>query len=501
MTLLPEVKEYYGKIQNYIDGTWVDSSSEQILSIINPATAGVIGEVPLSTALEVETAIQAAKRAFPAWSATPPMQRVQYFYKLKDLMEKRFEDLARTIVQEEGKAVDEARGEIRRAIESVEVACGIPMLMMGRNLEDINRGIDEYEVRQPLGVFCSVSPFNFPGMIPYWFMPNAVACGNTFIVKPSEQVPLTQNLAFQLIAEAGFPPGVINLINGGKGVVDNLLDSPDVQGISFVGSTPVAKAIYSKASANGKRAQCQAGAKNFLVVMPDADLDLTVDALINSCFGSSGQRCLAGSVIIAVGEIGDPLRARFLDAASKLTLGYGLDEEINLGPVISRDHVERVHGYIEKGISEGARLILDGRNPTVHNYPEGNFIGATVFDEVQPEMVIANEEIFGPVASVIRVPNLGEAISVIDSNHYGNSACIFTSSGGWAREFQHRVRCGNIGINVGVPAPVAPFPFSGMKDSFFGDLHGQGMDGINFFTERKVVITRWSTSSMGKGWG
>lgn len=501
MAVLPEVKAYYGKIKNYVDGVWIDSSSEEILDIVNPATGHSIGQVPLSTNEEVEDAIQAAKRAFSSWSATPPMQRVQHLYKLKDLMEGRFEDLARTIVQEEGKAIDEARGEVRRAIESVEVACGIPMLMMGRNLEDISRGIDEYEIRQPLGVFCSVSPFNFPGMIPYWFMPNAVACGNTYIVKPSEQVPLTQNLAFQLIDEAGFPPGVINLVNGAKGTVDTLLESPDVCGISFVGSTAVAKEIYTKASTNGKRAQCQAGAKNFLVVMPDADLDLTVDALINSCFGSSGQRCLAGSVVVTVGDIVEPLKARFLDAASNLTLGYGLDEDKKLGPVISSKHAERVYGYIEKGITEGAHLVLDGRNPTVQDYPGGNFIGATVFDEVKPDMVIANEEIFGPVASMIHVQDLGEAISVIDANHYGNSACIFTSNGGWAREFQHRVRCGNIGVNIGVPAPVAPFPFSGMKDSFFGDLHGQGMDGINFFTERKVVVTRWSAASMGKGWG
>jgi malonate-semialdehyde dehydrogenase (acetylating)/methylmalonate-semialdehyde dehydrogenase len=501
MAVLSEVKAHYGKIKNYVDGVWIDSSSEEILDIMNPATGRSIGEVPLSTNEEVESAIQAAKRAFPDWSATPPMQRVQYLYKLKDLMEGRFEDLARTIVQEEGKAIDEARGEVRRAIESVEVACGIPMLMMGRNLEDISRGIDEYEVRQPLGVFCSVSPFNFPGMIPYWFMPNAVACGNTYIVKPSEQVPLTQNLAFQLIQEAGFPPGVINLVNGAKGTVDTLLESQDVCGISFVGSTAVAKEIYTKASTNGKRAQCQAGAKNFLVVMPDADLDLTVDALINSCFGSSGQRCLAGSVVVTVGDIAEPLKSRFLDAASRLTVGYGLDEDMKLGPVISTKHAERVHGYIEKGIKEGARLVLDGRNPKVKDYLGGNFIGATVFDEVKPDMVIAKEEIFGPVASVIHVQDIGEAISIIDANHYGNSACIFTSSGGWAREFQHRVRCGNIGINIGVPAPVALFPFSGMKDSFFGDLHGQGMDGINFFTERKVIVTRWSPSSMGKGWG
>ena len=491
MTLLSEVKGHYGRIKNYVNGQWGDSESQEVLDITNPTTGKVIGQVPLSTPAEVQEAIHAAKQAFAGWRETPSMRRVQHMYRLKELMEQRAEDLARTIVQEEGKTIDEARGETRRAIESVEVACGIPMLMMGRNLEDISRGIDETEIRQPLGVFCAIPPFNFPAMIPFWFMPNAVACGNTYIVKPSEQVPLTQNLFFQLIEEAGFPKGVINLVNGAKQVVDMLLESPDIRGVSFVGSTAVARQIYAKAAANGKRVQCQAGAKNFLVVMPDADLDVTVDALISSCFGSAGERCLAGSVVVPVGEAYEPLKARLLEAASRLKLGYGLDESTQLGPVISRAHLERVHRYIEQGVKEGARLLLDGRDPKVPEYPEGFFVGATIFDEAKPDMVIANEEIFGPVAVLMQVQRFDDALHLIDANHYGNSASLFTTSGRWAREFQHRVVCGNIGINLGVPAPVAPFPFSGMKDSFFGDLHGQGMDGINFFTERKVVISRW----------
>ncbi len=477
--------------KNYINGQWVDSKSTQILDVVNPATTEILARVPLSTPDEVITAIEAAKDAFWEWRETPPLTRARYMFRLKNLMEEHFEELSRVIVQEEGKCIDEGRGEVRRAIEQVEVAAGIPSLMMGYNLEDIAVGIDEYCVRQPLGVFCAIAPFNFPLLVPLWFLPYAVACGNTYIVKPSEQVPLSQNRLFELIDEAGFPRGVINLVNGAKEVVDTLLESPDVKGVSFVGSTRVGKYVYQKATENGKRAQCQTGAKNFLVVMPDANLERAVASLLSSFFGCAGERCLSGAVLLAVGDIYEPLKEKFVHAASKLKVGYGLDETVQMGPVISKRHMERVLGYIEKGLQEGAKLILDGRDMRVEDYPNGYFIGPTVFDQVGPQMTIANEEIFGPVACIVKVSDLDEAIDIIHANPYGNAASIYTSSGQWAREFKYRVQCGNIGINIGIVAPMAFFPFSGSKDSFFGDLHGQGRDAIDFFTENKVVISRW----------
>jgi malonate-semialdehyde dehydrogenase (acetylating)/methylmalonate-semialdehyde dehydrogenase len=478
-------------LDNYVNGKWVASKSTELLDVVNPATTEVMARVPLSTAEEVETAIRAAKDAFAEWRETPPVTRARYLFTLRDLMEDEFEDLARTIVQEVGKCIDEARGEVRRAIENVEVAAGIPSLMMGYNAEDIAVGIDEECVRQPMGVFCCIPPFNFPFMVSLWFAPYAIACGNTYIVKPSEQVPLSQNRLFELIDQIDLPEGVINLVNGAKGVVDALLESPDVRGASFVGSTAVARYIYSKGAANGKRVQAQAGAKNFLVVMPDADLDRTVSALLTSFYGCAGERCLSGAVLLAVGDVYETLRDKFVSSASRLKVGYGLDESVQMGPVISKRHMERVLGYIEKGLGEGAKLLLDGRGIQVDDCPNGYFIGPTVFDEVTPQMAIANEEIFGPVASIIKAQDLDEAIHIIHANPYGNASSIFTTSGKWAREFKYRVRCGNIGINVGIVAPMAFFPFSGTKDSFFGDLHGQGRDAVDFFTEKKVVISRW----------
>jgi len=478
-------------IPNYVNGEWVASKSTELLDVVNPATTEVMAQVPLSTAEEAETAIKAAKDAFGEWRETPPVTRARYFFRLRDLMEDEFEELARIVVQEEGKCIDEARGEVRRAIENVEVAAGIPSLMMGYNAEDIAVGIDEECVRQPMGVFCCIPPFNFPLMVSLWFAPYAIACGNTYVVKPSEQVPLSQNRLFELIAQTDLPEGVINLVNGAKEVVDTFLESPDVKGVSFVGSTAVARYIYSKGAANGKRVQAQAGAKNFLVVMPDANLDRTVAALLTSLYGCAGERCLSGAVLLAVGDVYERLRDKFVHAASELKVGYGLDETVQMGPVISKKHKERVLGYIEKGLDEGAKLALDGRGIRVDECPDGYFIGPTVFDEVTPQMAVATEEIFGPVASIIRAEDLDEAIEIIHANPYGNASSIFTSSGKWAREFKYRVRCGNIGINVGIVAPMAFFPFSGTKDSFFGDIHGQGRDVLDFFTEKKVVISRW----------
>ena len=481
----------HGTLKNYVGGEWVASRSEEVLDVHNPATGQVIARVPLSTADEVSQVVEAAKRAFKEWRETPPAVRARYMFRLKALMEENLEDLTQTIVREHGKGLGEARREIQRAIENVEVAAGVPSLMMGYNAEDVAVGVDEECVVQPAGVFCCVAPFNFPAMVPFWFLPYAVACGDTYIVKPSDVCPITQNRLFQLLDEAGFPPGVVNLVNGAKGVVDALLTHPDVTGISFVGSTPVAKYIYSMAAAHGKRAQCQAGAKNCLVVMPDAVLDRTVANILSSAFGNAGQRCLAGSLVLAVGNAYEPLKIHLVEAASRMRVGSGMDETVQVGPVVSRRALDRILGYIEKGLEEGAELILDGRRVQVEGYLDGYFIGPTIFDKVQPEMVIAQEEIFGPVLGIIPVADFEEALSIIEEIPYGNAASLFTSGGKWAREFKYRVRAGNLGINVGVAAPIASFPFGGMKDSFFGDLHGQGRDAIQFFTDRKVVITRW----------
>ena len=478
-------------LSNYIDGQWTASDTSELADVHNPATGEVIARAPLSAPSEVDAAVTAARAAFQEWRETPPMARARAMFRLKELMEERFEDLARTITTEHGKIIDEARGEVRRAIENVEVACGLPALLMGYNAEDIAVGIDEEAVLQPLGVFACIAPFNFPVMVPFWFLPYAIGCGNTYIVKPSEICPMSQNRLFELLDEADLPPGVVNLVNGSKGTVDALLAHPDVAGVSFVGSTPVVRHIYATATAHGKRAQCQAGAKNCLVVMPDADLARTVPNLLTSAFGTAGQRCLAGSLVLAVGDVYEPLKQQLVAAAARLKVGDGLDETVQMGPVATRQALERVLGYIERGVQEGARLLLDGRGVAVPGLPGGYFVGPTIFDQVRPEMSIAREEIFGPVLGIIRVADLDEALAVMEASPYGNAASLFTSSGRAAREFRYRARCGNIGINIGIAAPIATFPFAGMKNSFYGDLHGQGRDAIQFFTDRKVVITRW----------
>lgn len=478
-------------LENYFDGEWVKSKSKELLEVRNPATSEVIAQVPLSTAKEVGEAILSAREAFQEWREIPPFIRARYMFRLKNLMEEQFEELAQIIVKEHGKILDEARGEVRRGIENIEVAAGVPSLMMGYNTEDVSQGIDEICVYQPAGVFCCVTPFNFPSMVPLWFLPYAVACGNTYIVKPSELCPLSTSALFELYDEVDFPPGVVNLVNGDKRAVDVLLEHPDITGVSFVGSTPVGRYIYSKAAANDKRAQCQASAKNCLVVMPDAILDKTIPSIISSAFGTAGQRCLAGALVVAVGEVYEPLKDKLVEAVSQITVGNGMDEAIQMGPVVSQKSLDRILSYVDTGLEEGADLLLDGRGVQVKDHPNGYFIGPTIFTDVTPEMRIAREEIFGPVLGIIRVRDFEEALDVIHSSPYGNAASLFTINGKWAREFKYRVRAGNIGINIGIAAPIASFPFSGMKDSFFGDLHGQGRDAIEFFTERKVVITRW----------
>ena len=489
--LLPEVAKQYGRVKNYVDGEWLESGSDRVAQVINPATMEHIADCPLSTADEVTAAVDAAHEAFEEWRETPPNIRVQPLYRLKTLFEKNYEEIARILTQEHGKVIDEARGSVRRAVDNIELACGIPSLMMGQTLEDgAAQGIDEEAIRQPLGVFAAVAPFNFPAMVPFWFWPTAVATGNTYIVKPSEQVPVTQQRVFELIDEAGFPDGVINMLHGDKVAVDAMIQDPRVRGISFVGSTPVARYIYEACGKHGKRVQCQGGAKNFLTVMPDANLDACIPNMISSYFGNSGQRCLAAAVMVLVGDRADEVVERFVAAAKRIRLGYGLDETVQMGPVAARKHMDRIVDYIDAGEAAGAKLLLDGRGVKIDGYP-GCFVGPTIFDDVTPDMSIVTDEIFGPVVSIIRVADLDEAIELANTSAFGNASSIYTTVGKHARDYKYRVNGGNIGINIGVPAPMSYFPFGGMKDSFFGDLHGQGMDGVNFFTDRKVVITRW----------
>ncbi|MCD6574714.1 CoA-acylating methylmalonate-semialdehyde dehydrogenase [Candidatus Aerophobetes bacterium] len=493
MAILEEPIKEVLVLKNYIDGEWVESEGE-LHDIVNPATRKVIAKAPSSTEKEVDEAVKAANQAFPEWRKTTPLARCRCLFRLKELLEENFEELSRIQTMEHGKTIDESRGETRRGIENVEVATGIPSLMMGETLEDIATGIDEYLIRQPLGVFSCIAPFNFPFMVPLWFAPYAVATGNCVIVKPSPRDPISQVKLGELVDEAGFPPGVWNIIHGGGEVARALLENKDIKGACFVGSTPVAKEIYKKCGEVGKRVIAQGGAKNFIVIMSDADLEKTIPALMTSFYGNTGQRCLSGANALVVGD--DAFYKKFLqefvDAASKIKIGYGLDEGIQMGPMQSEEGKRRVLGFIEKGIEEGAKIILDGRKVEIKgNYPLDCFLGPTVFENVKPYMTIAKEEIFGPVASIIRAKSLDEAIDIIHTSRYGNAACIFTSSGKTAREFQYRVQCGNIGINIGIAAPMAFFPFSGMKDSFFGILHGQGKEVIRFFTESKVVIQRW----------
>jgi len=489
---LTEVQKNYGKLKNYVNGEWIDSTSDKVIDVENPSTTESIAKVPMSTVDETKAAIEAAQEAWWAWRETPPIARARFFFKLKELMEQHFENIARIMVQEQGKTIDEARGETRRTIENVEVAAGIPSLMMGYSLEDgAAEGIDEEAIMSPLGVFGAICPFNFPAMIPYWFWPYAVATGNTYILKPSSQVPLTQWYLTKIVEQAGFPPGVMNLVNGSHEVSDTLMEHPLVKGVSFVGSSPVAKYIYKKSSENGKRVQAQGGAKNSLVVMPDAVMDRTVSNMLASYYGCAGQRCLAGSNMIAIGDIADPLLNRWVEASKRIRMGYGLDESVNMGPVVSAKAKKKVLEYIDGAQKQGAKILLDGRNAKVPGYEKGYFIGPTVIDGVTPDMTIAKEEVFGPVVSFMRMKNMDEAIDFMHKSPFGNAASIYTQNGKWARDFRYRVQCGNIGINVGIVAAMAYFPFAGYKDSFFGTLHGQGKDAISFFTDRKVVITRW----------
>src|ERR1700720_1374725 len=479
------------KLTNYIAGRWTDSHASEWRDVINPATGEVLASVPLSDAAEVNQAVEAAAAAFPEWRRTPPEDRIQPLFKLKMLLEDHIDDIARIITQENGKTFTEAKAEMRRAIENVEVACGIPTMMQGYNLEDVARGIDEMMIRQPLGVTAAIVPFNFPGMIPFWFLPYAIATGNTFVLKPSERVPLTMRRAFELMENIGLPKGVVNMINGGKDVVNALLDHPKVRAISFVGSTPVARDVYARAGENGKRAQCQGGAKNHVIVLPDADMKMTTQIIGDSAFGCAGQRCLAVSVAVTIGEAQKTFRDSIAEAAASLRVGDGLDEGVQMGPVITAQSKSRVESLIGVGEKEGAKVILDGRNAKIPKHESGNFVKPTILDGVPATSELTDTEIFGPVLSLIHARDMNEAIAFLERSPYGNQASLFTSSGAAARRFRYEAPAGNIGINIGVAAPMAYFPFTGWKGSFFGDMHAQGRDAIEFYTDKKVVIERW----------
>jgi malonate-semialdehyde dehydrogenase (acetylating)/methylmalonate-semialdehyde dehydrogenase len=495
MSVLNEPIKEVQELKNYIGGKWVKSEAKQILDIKNPATQKTIARVPMSGREEVNAAIQAAKEAFPEWRRTPPLVRARCLFRLKELLEEHFEELSRIQTMEHGKTIDESRGETRRGIEMVEVATGIPSLMMGYNLEDIASGIDEYVIYQPLGVFGHIAPFNFPFMVPLWYSPFALATGNTFVVKPSPRDPISQVKLTELFDEADIPPGVYNMVNGAADAAMVMLESPDIKGMTFVGTSTIGlDVVYKKCGETGKRCIVQGSAKNFMVVMPDANVTATISALLTSFYGCTGQRCLSGANLLIVGD--DAFYRRFVDAfaeaVSKIKVGYGLDESVQMGPMQSVDGKEKVLGYIKKGIEDKAKLILDGRKPIIiGDYPDTCFLGPSIFEGVTPDMTISREEIFGPVASVMRAKELDEAIKMINAGRYGNGNAIFTSSGKAAREFQYRVESGNVGINIGITAPMAFFPFGGMKDSFYGTLHGQGKDAIRFFVESKVVIQRW----------
>ena len=477
------------RLRNYIGGEWVESAAAQTRTVLNPATGEALAEVPLGGVDDVDRAARAAQAAFDSWRQLPPVRRARYLFELKALLEKNLEEIAATLTREHGKTLDEARGSVRRGIECVEVACGAPSLLMGYTLEDVGPGVDCQAIRQPLGVFACIAPFNFPAMVPLWFFPFAVACGNTFVCKPSEQVPLTQRLIFSLAHEAGFPPGVLNLVNGGVDCVNGIIEHPLIKGVSFVGSSPVAEYVYKTAAGHRKRVQALGGAKNFLVVMPDANMEKSLDAVSASAFGCAGERCLAGSMVIAVGGCHRRVRDGLELRARAIRVGDGTQPGITMGPVISQQHKDKVLGYVEQGIAEGAELVCDGREVEA---PVGSsFVGPCLFDNVTTDMVIGHEEIFGPVLCITRADTLEDAMAMIASQPLANASSIFTTSGKAARTFGYQVEASMAGVNVGVAAPMSFFSFGGAKGSFFGDLKAHGREAFDFYTDRKVLMSRW----------
>ena len=479
-------------LKNYINGKWVESVSKETIDVVNPATGEVLAKVPFgaSVATDVEAAVAAANIAYQQWKDVPVLKLIQPLFKLKQLFEDNADEIARTITLECGKTLAESNGEVQRAIENIEVAAGAPMLLQSEFLENIASGIDEYMIRQPLGITACIAPFNFPAMISFWFLPYAVACGNSMIIKPSEKVPLTMMKIFELIHQLDIPKGLINLVHGGKQSVDAILDHPEIRSISFVGSTAVAKYIYSRGTANGKRVQAQGGAKNPVVVLPDADIEMTSQIITDSVYGCAGQRCLAASVVITIDD-NSKIRDSLYASAKSRTVGFGLNKGVEMGPVISKESKRRIETLIAQGEAEGGSVLLDGRNTLIKDYENGNFIQPTILENVPLDGELIKTEIFGPVMSLLHMKTVDDAIAFINNGKYGNMACLFTSSGSSARKFRSQAMAGNVGINIGVAAPMAQFPFSGWKESFFGDLHGQGKHAIEFFTQTKVVIERW----------
>jgi len=485
-------------LDNYIDGEWTPAqAATDVLDVTNPANGEVLARVPLSGSADLDAAVRAAREALPAWRAVSTIARARKLFELRERLVVREEDLARSVTTEMGKTLADARAEVARMIEMVECACAIPTTMQGRALEDVSRNIDAETIRQPVGVCAAIVPFNFPAMVPFWFLPFAIACGNTFVLKPSEQVPLTQQIAFEELHALGLPPGVVNLVNGGREVVEGILDHPGIDAVSFVGSAPVARIVYERSAKAGKRVQALGGAKNHMVVMPDAVIDKTVEGILASAFGAAGQRCMAGSVVVTVGDAHEQLIRPLVQASRSLRVGDGLDDANDVGPVISCAARDRIRDWIERGVDQGARLVLDGRK--AESDPNGSYVGPTILDGVTPEMDIAQEEVFGPVLCVIGAPTLDEAIGIVNSSRFGNGTSIFTESGASVRRYRHEVQAGMVGVNIGVAAPVAFFPFSGWKDSFLGDLHAHGTDAVDFYTRKKTVTSRWFSSGQGSG--
>lgn len=479
------------EILNYINGSWIKPNVKEYFDVINPATGQVIAKTPLGTKADVDSAAKAASEAFPEWRRTPVNDRVQYLFKLRNIMRENADEIAKLITNEAGKTFEEAKAEMVRAYENIEVACGMPMMMKGDVVEDIASGIDELMIRQPVGVCATIAPFNFPGMIPFWYLPYAIAAGNTYIIKPSEKVPMTMQFIMKLIEQVDFPKGVVNLVNGAKDVVDGILAHPNIRAITFVGSTNVAKYIYATAASHGKRVQAQGGAKNPVIILPDADMEMATKIVADSAFGCAGQRCLAVSFAVTVGDAKNQFTELICDAASSRIVGYGLDSGVQMGPVINMASKSRVEQLIGLGQREGATVPVDGRGTLIKGYDGGSFVKPTILADVPRGSEIAKTEIFGPVLSLMHVNTVDDAIELVNSGQYGNQASLFTSSGNAARKFRYEAEAGNIGINIGVAAPMAFFPFSGWKDSFFGDMHGQGMDAVEFFTQKKIVVERW----------
>ena len=484
-------------LENYIGGKWIPSSSGELHPVTDPATGEVLAEVPFSDRSDLDAAVAAAREALPVWRDVSTIARGRLMFELRQKLVARRTDLARSVTVEMGKTLPDADAEVGRMIEMVEAAAAVPTTMQGRILEDVARGVDAETIRQPVGVCAGIVPFNFPAMVPFWFLPFAIACGNTFVLKPSEQVPLTQTLAFEILDELDLPSGVVNLVNGSREVVEGILEHPDIDAVSFVGSAPVARIVYERAAATGKRVQALGGAKNHMVVCPDAVVEPTVNGLIGSGFGAAGQRCMAGSVIVTVGDAHERIIPPLVEAASALKVGNGLEEGVDVGPVISAEACDRITDWIQRAIDDGAVAVLDGREPSGN--ADGAFVGPTILDQVEPDMPIVSEEVFGPVLSVVRAETLDQAIEIVNASPFGNGVSIFTESGAAVRKFRHDVEAGMVGVNIGVAAPVAFFPFSGWKASFLGDLHAHGPDAVDFFTRKKTVTSRYFSGGATSG--